>query len=266
MLHASDDAPPLSLYLSEPVRALGELALFYAARPYVPALPRGDGHPVLVLPGLSADDSSTVALRGALRELDYRVHGWRLGRNIGPTAACLDRMRACLGRVHARYDRPVSLIGWSLGGIFARRLARENPDWVRQVITLGSPFRLARTSQSRAHTVYERYSHLHVENGSTPIEMEDRPLPVPASSIYSRLDGIVAWQACLDVPGPRSENIAVLASHLGIGHHPAALYAVADRLSQREGAWAPFRRPAHLRWAFPRPDRPADQPLLAAAA
>ena len=116
--------------------------------------------------------------------------------------------------------------------------------------------RLARAGQSRAHAAFERYAHLHVESVALPLEVGSAPLTVPATSIYSRLDGIVAWQACLDDPGPRSENIAVLASHLGIGHHPAALYAVADRLSQPERSWAPFRPPAVLRPAFPRPDAP----------
>jgi pimeloyl-ACP methyl ester carboxylesterase len=197
-----------------------------------------------------------------LRRLGYRVHGWRLGRNVGPTAECVAGLRECLRGLHERYDRPVSLIGWSLGGIFARELAREAPDSVRQVITLGSPFRLTRTSQSRAHRVFERFSHLHVARATLPLERDDKPLRVAATSIYSRLDGIVAWQACLDRPGPRSENIAVLASHLGIGNHPAAIYAVADRLAQPPGTWSPFRPPRVLRVAFPRPDEP---PFPAAA-
>ena len=250
------DSPSLPLYLSELPRALGDFALYQAALPLAPLLPRGDGHPVLVLPGLLADDRSTRTLRTMLRRLGYRVHGWRLGRNIGPTAACVDGMHSLVVDLHQRYGRPVTVLGWSLGGIFARQLARDEPNHVRQVITLGSPFRLAHAGQSRAHEAFERFSHLHVQSVVLPLEAQAAPLTVPATSLYSRLDGIVAWQACLDTPGPRSENIAVLASHLGIGHHPAALYAVADRLSQPEGSWAPFRPPAVLRPAFPRPDGP----------
>lgn len=266
MQHRSDDAPPLRLYLTEPGRALAELWLHFAARPLSPALPRGDGHPVLVLPGLLADDISTRPLRACLRRLGYRVHGWRLGRNVGPTAECVGGMRDCLRGLRERYDRPVSLIGWSLGGIFARELARETPDLVRQVITLGSPFRMVRKAQSRAHRVFDRYSHLHVAGTTLPLESENMPLRVPASSIYSRLDGIVAWQACLDRPGPRSENIAVIASHLGIGNHPAAIYAIADRLAQPPDSWSPFRPPGVLRLAFPCPDEPPAQPTYPAAA
>ncbi|MBW8765616.1 MAG: alpha/beta hydrolase [Geodermatophilales bacterium] len=256
MAPRQDDGPALSLYLSEPGRAVADYGLYLAARPLLPRLPRGDGHPVLVLPGLLADDVSTRALRATLRRLDYRVHGWGLGRNIGPTAACVNGLRDKLEYLSGRYRRPVTLIGWSLGGIFARDLARRSPDSVRQVITLGSPFRIARESQSRATKVFERYSHLHIERRTFPLEQDAAPLTVPATSIYSHFDGIVHWQTCLDTPGERCENIAVLASHLGLGHHPAAIWAITDRLAQPEGTWKPFQAPRFLRPAFPRPAEP----------
>jgi pimeloyl-ACP methyl ester carboxylesterase len=154
------------------------------------------------------------------------------------------------------HGKAVTLIGWSLGGIFARDLARRTPDSVRQVITLGSPFRLARNSQSRATKVFERFSHLHVEQRTLPLESENTPLTVPATSIYSHFDGIVHWQTCLDTPGERCENIAVMASHLGLGHHPAAIWAIADRLAQPQGTWKPFKAPLYLRPAFPKPAVP----------
>src|SRR5688500_19334896 len=125
------DGPALPLYLSEPGRAVADYGLYLAARPLAPALPRGDGHPVLVLPGLLADDISTRALRAVLRRLGYEVHGWGLGRNTGPTAACVKGTRDLLDHLSDKHQRPVSLIGWSLGGIFARDLARRSPDSVR---------------------------------------------------------------------------------------------------------------------------------------
>jgi pimeloyl-ACP methyl ester carboxylesterase len=259
-----DDGPALPLYLSEPGRAVADFGLYLAARPLLPRLPRGDGHPVLVLPGLLADDMSTRALRTTLRRLDYRVHGWGLGRNIGPTAACVNGLRDRLDYLHGRYRRPVTLIGWSLGGIFARDLARRSPGSVRQVITLGSPFRIARHSQTRAAKVFDRYSHLHVEHRELPLENDAVPLTVPATSIYSQFDGIVHWQTCLNTPGERCENIAVMASHLGLGHHPASIWAIADRLAQPEGSWQPFKAPRFLRPAFPRPAQPAPATPLAA--
>jgi pimeloyl-ACP methyl ester carboxylesterase len=259
-----DDGPALPLYLTEPGRAVGDYGLYLAARPLISRLPRGDGHPVLVLPGLLADDISTRTLRAVLRRLGYDAQGWGLGRNIGPTAACVNGTRDLMARLTDKHQRPVSLIGWSLGGIFARDLARQSPESARQVITLGSPFRLARNSQSRATKVFDRFSHLHVEHRTLPLESESIPLTVPATSIYSHYDGIVHWQTCLNTPGERCENIAVMASHLGLGHHPASIWAVADRLAQREGAWTPFRAPRFLRPAFPKPAEPqAADPVAA---
>ena len=251
------DAPSLLWYLTDPARAAWEYGALLGSAALLAELPRGDDHPVLVLPGLMAGDGSTLTLRAILRRLGYYVHGWQLGRNIGPTARAVSGMRARLDELHTRHGRRVSVLGWSLGGIYARELARRSPDAVRQVITLGSPFRLSRVSQSRAHRVFQRYSHLHVEHWELPLEDRSRPLPVPATSIYSKLDGIVAWRTCLDDPSPRAENIAVLSSHFGLGHHPAVIWAVSDRLAQPEGGWTPFRPPALLRPAFPRPDAPA---------
>src|SRR5574337_1978377 len=243
-------APGQLLYLTEPARALTDLGLLACSAPVLAALPRGDGHPVLVLPGLGASDFSTIALRAVLRQLGYRTYGWRLGRNIGPTAQAVYGTRARLDYLHTRFGQPVSLIGWSLGGIYARQLARRTAHAVRQVITLSSPFRLARNGQSRVDRVFREYSHLHIETLNLPLEAGYGPLPVPTTSIYSPLDGIVAWRACLNEPGPQAEKVAVRASHLGIGNHPAAIWAVADRLAQPAGRWAPFRPPSVLRPAY----------------
>ena len=164
-----------------------------------------------------------------------------------------------------RHGRQVNLIGWSLGGIYARTLARRSPQLVRQVVTLGSPFRLTSPNQSRASRAFESFAHLHVEPSQLPFERGTAPVPVPATSIYSRYDGIVAWQACLDTPSPRAENIEVIGSHLGLGHNPWVIWALADRLAQPEGSWAPFRPPSVLRPFYPRPARP-DLPPDAAVA
>lgn len=250
------DAPALTLFLSEPGRAGAEMGLFLATRPLRTTLPTGDGHPVLLLPGLLADDATFLPMRQVLRSLGYRTHGWRLGRNIGPTFAAVRGMETRIDELADRYGRPVSLIGWSLGGVYARALARRKPEHVRQIITLGSPIRMAHRGQTRASGTFERFAHLHAEHPAYPLEHGLPPLDTPATSIYSRSDGIVHWTACLDVPGPFAENIAVRSSHLGFGHHPAAIWAVADRLAQREHEWAPFRPPPLLRPLFPRPDQP----------
>jgi pimeloyl-ACP methyl ester carboxylesterase len=253
-------APPPWLFVTDPARAMAEFGLLIAALPLRQLLPVGDNQPVLVLPGLLADDDSTWALRRILRDLGYRVHGWRLGRNLGPTAATVAGLQNRLLDLRSRYDSAVSVIGWSLGGIYARILARDTPSAVRQVITLGSPIRLTHERQSRARRAYNHYAHLHVLPQELPLESGIDALPVPATSIYSRYDGIVAWQACLDVPSARAENIAVVGSHLGFGYHPAVIWAVADRLAQPLGEWAPFRPPAAMRSLYPLADSPPPQP------
>jgi pimeloyl-ACP methyl ester carboxylesterase len=192
------DPPALYLYLTDIPRAGIEYGQLLTVLPLQRLLPVGDGHPVLVLPGLLAGDGSTWILRRILRRLGYRAHGWRLGRNVGPTANAVAGMADRLEKLHNRYDAPVSLIGWSLGGIFARTLARRHPSAVRQVITLGSPFGMTDASESRATPSFKRYQHLHVVAHELPLPMESDPLPVPATAVYSRCDGIVAWRACMN--------------------------------------------------------------------
>ena len=251
--------PGLRLFLTEPGRALGEYGAMLAGSPVLLAAPHGDGHAVLVLPGLLAEDASTLTLRTFLRTRGYDVHGWSLGRNVGPTPKVREGMTRLLHELSERRGAPVSIVGWSLGGIFARELARAHPALVRQVITLGSPFRLADPRDSRAHSAFQRYSRLHADPQTLPSRAAlGKPILVPSTAIYSRLDGIVPWQACVEVPGPLSESVAVYSSHLGLGHNPAALWVVADRLAQRAGEWRPFRAPAVARRLF------GTDPVLAA--
>jgi pimeloyl-ACP methyl ester carboxylesterase len=203
-----------ALLVCEWPRALGEYAAMTVARPLLRRAPRGDGHPVVVLPGFLAGDVSTRALRRFVRARGYHVHAWRQGINVGPTFRIRDGLRTRLAALRAAHHQPLTLIGWSLGGIYARAIAREYPDAVRQVITLGSPFLLA--------------------------EPHEPPPEVPVTNVFSRTDGIAPWGSCIDEPGPRRENVEVVGSHCGLGHHPAALGVVADRLAQPVGAWTPF--------------------------
>ena len=217
---------PALLALEAP-RAAGEYGFFAAAAgPLLATSPRGDGHTVLVLPGLGASDQSTRPLRRFLRSLGYDVHGWALGRNAGPTTAMLDGVDQRFADLHGRVSAPVSLVGWSMGGIFARRLARTNPDLVRQVITLGSPYRMMSGTRSS-------------------------DLAMPSTAIYSKTDGIAPWQTCFDGDGPTHESVEVVGSHCGLGHHPAVLHVVADRLAQAPGEWKPFEPRGLWRPMFP---------------
>jgi pimeloyl-ACP methyl ester carboxylesterase len=231
-------APPSPALLALEGRAWLEFAALVPALPLLARAPRGDGHPVLVLPGWLASDRSTWALRRFLRDRGYHVHGWRLGRNLGPDASTVAGLAARLAALRDRHGRKISLVGWSLGGIYARELARRFPGDVRQVITLASPFRApAATSVSRFY---------RARRSEARPELRQRlgdPLPVPSTSLYSRTDGVVAWRSCIQDDGPFAENVEVRTSHCGMGHHPGVLLVIADRLAQLEGAWRPYAPP-----------------------
>ena len=247
------DPPSKTLLLLEG-RALGELAAFVGALPLLSLAPRGDGHTVLVLPGLIASDISTRPLRAFLRGRGYDVHGWGQGRNFGPRAGVERRMLDHIHELRHRSGGKVSLIGWSLGGLYARQLAKQRPDDVRLVITLGSPFN-GSPRATNAWRLYEYASGRKAdETQALGSPLHETP-PVPTTAIFSRSDGICAWQCCVEKEGPQAENIEVESSHCGLGHHPAAVYAVADRLAQPEGRWKPFDRSGWRSLVFPDPAR-----------
>jgi len=223
-------------------------------------LPRGDGHPVLVVPGFTADDRSTRPLRAVLRDQGFASHGWSLGSNMGSTSGVVAGLRARLLQLHARHGRRVTLVGWSLGGVYARLLAAEHPGKIRQVVTLASPYRMVEVDRSASYPIWRRVEHLHdgrLAGWGVP-EADRPPLQVPATSIYSRTDGVVRWEKCIDETEsgcvyPRAENIEVRATHVGLGTNPAVIVAILDRLGQPEDRWRPFRpHPLLVGW-FPRP-------------
>ncbi len=238
-------APPRRGLLLLEGRALLELGALIAVYPLLRRAPMGDGHPVLVLPGFMASDFSTRALRRFLRERGYAAHGWKLGRNVGPAAETVAGLQQRFAELRQRYDRTVSLIGWSLGGVYARELARRFPSDVRLVITLASPFRDLRAVNVPRFLRGRRAPHPN--EAALRAQLAD-PLAVPMTAIYSRSDGITAWQSCVEQPGPQCENIEVESSHLGIGHNPVVLLTIADRLAQPEGEWKPFQPPKGWRW------------------
>jgi pimeloyl-ACP methyl ester carboxylesterase len=243
--------PPVRWLLTEPARSALDLAGAGLAAPWLSRAPRGDGHQVLVLPGLLAGDASTTVLRGFLLRLGYQPHGWGLGRNVGPTAEVMAGLPQALADLAGRSGGPVSVIGWSLGGIYARQLAHRDPGLVRQVITLGSPFAMRDRRQSRANRTFERHAHRHAVHFDIPAAELSAPVPVPATSVSSPLNGVVDGRNALDPPGPRRQNIEVRCSHLGFGHDAATLWAVADRLALPAGEWAPFTPPRMLRLLYP---------------
>ena len=245
-------APGLGLLLAE-ARGIFELNASLLLSPLLARAPRGDGHPVLALPGFLASDLSMAPLRRYLANLGYDPHAWRMGRNTGGVnkmrAALLDR----LTRIHRDTGRKVSIVGWSLGGVYARDLALQAPQMVRYVVTLASPF----ANDIKATNATRLYELLSGETVGDNPELEAAiagDLPVPVTSIYSKGDGIVNWRTCLLNPSDSAENIEVhFASHVGIGVNPAALWAIADRLAQSEGEFRPFDRSGPFAIAYAPP-------------
>lgn len=243
--------PALPYFLTEPIRGVLSFAILPIAAPLLAHAPRGDGHTVLVFPGLMGDDLSTGPLRRYLKLLGYDAHGWGLGRNVGPTPAIVEGMPRLLNEAAERSGRKVTLIGWSLGGIFARELARRKPDSVRQVVTLASPYAMNGAQQSRADRAFRSQSRQHAPRGLPPRAQMREPIDVPTTSIYSRTDGIVDWKSCIEPMTAIHENVEVRAGHLGIGVDPAVMWLLADRLAQPEDQWKPFRAPNRFRALYP---------------
>src|SRR6266567_1076336 len=245
--------PTLGLLLAE-ARSLFEFNASLLLSPVLMRAPKGDGHPVLALPGFLASDLSMAPLRRYLKELGYDAHAWNMGRNLGGVASKRSALRDLLKQIHETTGRKVSIIGWSLGGVYARDLALQLPDMVRAVITLGSPFANDITA-TNATKLYEALSGEGINDNPEIREAIAGDLPVPATSIYSRTDGIVNWRTSLLRPSKTAENIEVhLASHIGLGVNPAALWAVADRLAQPEGEFKHFDRSGPFAIAYAAPE------------
>jgi predicted esterase YcpF (UPF0227 family) len=244
-LSTSLRAPPISLLAMEPVRALFD---YCASRLGCEAVPVGDGHPVVVYPGLAGGAFSTGHLRRFLQESGFTVHDWEGGINTGPGGVFEHWLGELVQRVRTlqlEHGRKVSLVGWSLGGVYAREIAKCCPESVRQVITLGTPFG-ALGQGNHAGTVYKL---LNRHNSQLTPKLETRLRecpPVPTTSIFSKTDGIVSWRGCIERKTASSESVEVTASHLGMGTHPQVLRIVANRLAQPEGQWRPLRRGERL--------------------
>lgn len=184
-----------------------------------PELERGDGHRVIVIPGFGANDRATAPLRKALSEAGYQCRGWELGRNMGMSKEVGQQFAAGVQQDYESSGATVSLIGWSLGGVFARELARRHPEWIRQVITLGSPI------QDADHTTIDALFRLR--NPGTPRTVDPEvmakrrePPPVPCSAIYTRSDGVVPWKAAMEPERPHTRNVVVSGSHMGLPANP----------------------------------------------
>lgn len=230
-------------FLGEPIFVWKDIYQSLQFQQSYPTIPLGDGHPVLVLPGLLGNDFSTQSLRTFVKDLGYSVYGWDMGTNLGD----IRKLHALLQKIdnlHHQYQSKVSLIGWSLGGVYARQLAKRRPELVRQVITMGSPFADIEQSNNAAW-VYKLF------NQNRSLSAQDRewlvdipaPAPLPTTAIYTKVDGIVPWQACMEYPEDQyHQNIEVDGSHFGLPFIPAVWVVVEDRLKLAQENWQPFQR------------------------
>lgn len=204
---------------------------------------RGDGHPVVIFPGLGADATSLAPLLKHCQTLGYTAFDWGRGFNTGPKGDVDQWLSDLAGHTAARlagFDQKASLIGWSLGGLYAREIAKLLPPAVRQVITIGTPFN-AGADYTHVGWIYRLLSGNGAKYDAALSQRLRTAPPVPTTSVYSRSDGVVAWQTCRhDVVSKRVEDIEVNGSHIGLGWNREVLGVVADRLAQRPGQWRPY--------------------------
>jgi hypothetical protein len=238
---------PSKILLSlEPIRGISEYGLSWLMNvPLKSVCHKGDGHPVLVFPGLGGGDGTTQYLRMFLNDIGYNANPWKLGRNLGPRKGMEAMITSLEDRLRQIYEgsgnQQVSVIGWSLGGIYAREVAKRLPDMVRQVITLGTPFK-ATAGGTNAAGLYEVLSGDNSHKDPNVMAEIAIPPSVPFTSIYSKTDGVVHWECSLEDSGHNTENIEIPgASHMGLGHNPIAMYLISHRLQNTRDTWVPYK-------------------------
>jgi len=251
---AQGKAPSWLLLSTEIMRTSIGFGAYFASFPFLQMTPIGDGHPVLVLPGFLTNDVVTTPLRMFLKSRNYEAKPWDLGNNLAHYDVLERQLNHMVRDLSAVYGKKVSVIGWSAGGIFARALGHTSKEYVRQVITLGSPFRGIK-DKTNIEGILGWVTGKHPANIDRVIlERASEPPPVPSTAIFTKMDGIVSWQSCKDkhLDG-QTENVEVVASHLDLGFNPMVLHCIADRLAQPENNWKPYVAPAWSQWltSFP---------------
>lgn len=234
--------PSFFWYLTEPGRALTEFGLTYPYSNFNVNAKKGDGHPVLVIPGFMGSKSSTNMLRGFVEKLGYKVYDWGLGRNLG-NVEDIDRLVVRVEEITDYHKVPVSIIGWSLGGVFARQIAKEKPALIRQVITLGSPFRNVIEANNATWLYTTLFGSQKVKDlDYSLLNTFPAPAPVPTTAIYTKEDGIVPWEACMEMhEDDLHQNIQVRGSHCGLGMNSCVFMVIEDRLKYSMQNWQLFK-------------------------
>lgn len=250
---------PKPLHSALELRAVVEMAVLPWTIPLLMTAPHGDGHPVLLLPGFMGTEMSLIALEAFLRNRGYAVETWGLGRNVGFQPRHAKALEQKIRYMHHKTGRKVSLVGWSLGGVFALYGAHQAPECVRSVVTLGSPVSVDPEGSASPPLVKAMYRLIAHPMGTAAHTMQPRAkrlrerhsLPLPLSCLYSLSDGVVPPQeATINGDPALHENIRVPGSHVGLGFNAAVLWIVADRLAQAEGQWRPFEPSGPLGWTY----------------
>lgn len=200
----------------------------------------GDGHPVLVFPGFMTTDYSTRPLRRFLTKCGYTAYGWELGRNYAKEEF-LDELVFKVEELYLEHKKKISLVGWSLGGIYARQVAKERPHLIRQITTLGSPFKAVH-KPNNAQWMYNILTNGEGVKGVDPELLADIPMaaPVPTTAIYTKQDGIVPWHVCMEEEDDIHQNVEVQGSHIGLGVNNTVLDIIADRLQYSLENWVHY--------------------------
>ncbi|MEZ5006587.1 MAG: alpha/beta fold hydrolase [Chitinophagales bacterium] len=232
--------PSVKRLLLEPL-GVSELVNVIPAWSLMESLPRGNGEPVMVVPGLTTNDLSTKIVRSFLNYKGFTAYGWELGFNLTYNEKLEKKLIARVDELYEKHQQKITLIGWSLGGITIRILAKHAPEKIKQVISLGAPF-----TNIKGKTYVSWWGSLvarqRVKNFNEvwTREAAEQPL-MPSTSIYSKNDGMVSWQYCIDwETGPKTQNIEVYCNHLGFGMTPTVWAILVDRLLQSEENWQLF--------------------------
>lgn len=230
-MSAVDQPPPLRAFLSE---GLDLPAVMLA--PLLPAVPspaRGRGRAVLVLPGFLASDATTARLRRSLAAADFRAFGWEEGINLGVSEALLARLAARIADIAGDSGGRIVLLGWSLGGLYARELAKRVPHHVELVMTLGSPFS-GSVRANNAWRLYELVNGHPIDALPVEVELSASP-PVRTIAVWSAQDGIVSPASSRGVPGEADETVEISARHMGMATTAEGIRAVIGLLAQQLG-------------------------------
>ena len=230
---APECAPPSALNTLLEVRAPLELLSLLPYSPKLLLAPRGDGRPVVLAPGFGANEKSLWPLGRYLKFLGYRVFSWGLGKNRGQVEKNIEEFGEVVVALHEQCQESLTLVGWSLGGVVSREVARLHDNAVREVITMGTPI-IGGPKYTAIANSFAKKRNFDLDELEVEIHRRNSiGIKQPVTSIYSKSDGVVGWQASLDVYNEQANNVRVASSHLGLGVNPKTWLIIADLLAKK---------------------------------